>query len=273
MTTAADILIIEDNSQNLELMRYLLNAHGYRIQTATDGAMAMEMLGRERPNLIICDIQMPRVDGLQFIRWLRAQESLLHTPVIAVTALAMVGDREDILAAGFDGYVSKPIAPETFAQEAGAYLPAGLRRSTPQGPAPTAQKTRPAPVGHPVLIVDNLQSNLDLAEIVLAHLGYMTIQAKGMQQALRRLAEIRPALIISDVCMDDGSGFELVKFVRDSPGLREIPFILITSTADNVRDRKQGLALGADRYLTRPIEPHLLRAEIEGLLAGTGKHP
>jgi two-component system, cell cycle response regulator len=267
MNDAPRILIVEDNPQNLELMRYLLAAHSYQILTAVDVPSAIEILAREPPDLIISDIQMPKMDGIEFIRWLRDQDPLRHIPVIAVSALAMVGDREKILAAGFDGYMSKPIIPETFARDTCAYLPAGLRMSDPSVAPSLAQNIRPTPTGQPVLLVDNLQSNLDLAEIVLEHLGYASIQAKGMQEALRYLAEIRPALILSDVCMDDGGGFELLQFVKADPELRDIPFLLITSTADNSRDRQKGLALGADRYLTRPIEPHLLREEFEACLA------
>jgi two-component system cell cycle response regulator len=251
----AAILIVEDNPQNLELMRYLLAASGFSVSTATDGMEATASLEKARPDLVICDIQMPAMDGYGLLGWLRARESLRGVPVVAVTALAMVGDRERILAAGFDGYLSKPIAPETFAAQVAEHLARGR-------PAAGADHDLPR-----VLIVDNMQANLDLADIVLGHIGFRSRLAKGMRQALECLRADRPGLILSDVCMDDGSGFELLRIVRSSPQLRDIPFILITSTADNAGDRSRGLALGADRYLFRPIEPRVLKAEIEACLA------
>lgn len=118
----ARILIVEDNPQNLELMRYLLAAFGHEVLTARDGAEAAEVLRSDRPDLILCDIQMPRMDGYELVAWIRSRADLASVPVVAVTAFAMVGDRERILGAGFDGYLSKPIAPETFVGQACAFL-------------------------------------------------------------------------------------------------------------------------------------------------------
>jgi len=108
------VLLVEDNPQNLELMRYLLVAHGHEVRTASDGSEAASLLEAERPDLIVCDIQMPVMNGFELLRWVRGNIRLRGVPVIAVTALAMVGDRESILAAGFDGYLAKPIDPENF---------------------------------------------------------------------------------------------------------------------------------------------------------------
>jgi two-component system cell cycle response regulator len=263
----ARILIVEDNSQNLELMRYLLAAHGYEVLTAMDGAAAIEVLAHAQPDLILSDIQMPRMDGFDLIKWLRARAPMQTIPMVAVTALAMVGDRDRILAAGFDGYLSKPISPETFVREVIAYLPPN-QRAPPLHPAqPAPQATRIPATGRLVLVVDDLQSNLDLAQVVLEHLGYRTLQAKGLQQALHRLDEATPELILSDVHMREGGGMELLQAVRNNPALRDVPFVLLTSTAANERDRLKGLALGATRYLYRPIEPDVLRAELAACLA------
>lgn len=261
----ARVLIVEDNSQNLELMRYLLAAHGHEILTALDGAAATEVLKHTAPDLVLSDIQMPRMDGFELVRWIRARAEFRGTPVVAVTALAMVGDRETILAAGFDGYLSKPITPETFVGQVAAFLvprddgnPAVT--SSPRAPPP-AESSAPL-----VLIVDNLQSNLDLAEIVLGHLGYRTEQARGKKQALERLQVLRPALILSDVSMGDGDGFEFLQAVKQDPALCNVPFVLISSTNDNASDRRRGLDMGALRYLSRPIDPHVLKDELQACL-------
>src|SRR4051794_39310670 len=107
----AHILVIEDNPDNLELMSYLLTAYGHTVTAAKDGETGIAATRRERPDLVACDIHLPGVDGYGVAKALRADPTFNGMPVIAVTALAMVGDRENILAAGFDGYITKPIDP------------------------------------------------------------------------------------------------------------------------------------------------------------------
>src|SRR5437660_385875 len=96
----ARILVIEDNPANLELMRYLLAASGYEPQSAPNGERGLEAARRQVPDLIVCDIQMPGIDGYEVIRRVRSDPGLRPVRVVAVTALAMVGDRDKILAAG-----------------------------------------------------------------------------------------------------------------------------------------------------------------------------
>lgn len=113
----ARILVIEDNADNRELMVYLLKAHGHEIETAADGELALQALGERRFDLIICDVHLPKVDGMQIVAMVKASRELKSVPIVAVTALAMVGDRERLLAAGFDAYVPKPIEPESFVDQ------------------------------------------------------------------------------------------------------------------------------------------------------------
>lgn len=111
------ILVIEDNSINLELITYLLKHFGYCVLTAADGDEGLGLAGKERVDLIICDVHLPRVDGYQVARRLKSDPDLADIPLVALTALAMVGDREKVLAAGFDDYISKPITPEVFIEQ------------------------------------------------------------------------------------------------------------------------------------------------------------
>ncbi len=110
----AHILIIEDNRENLELMRYLLESFGHTTALARGGREGLAMAFQEAPDLIVCDIQMPDLDGFGVLRALRAEASTSRIPCVAVTALAMPTDRQRALSAGFDGYISKPIEPESF---------------------------------------------------------------------------------------------------------------------------------------------------------------
>jgi CheY-like chemotaxis protein len=117
----ARVLVIEDNEVNLELMRYLLSAFGHSVATASDGEAALVCVDRERFDLVVCDVHMPKMDGTQFLAAFRQRAAELP-PVVAVTASAMVGDREQLLSLGFDGYISKPIDPPTFVQQLEAFL-------------------------------------------------------------------------------------------------------------------------------------------------------
>jgi len=125
----AVILIIEDNPPNLQLMSYLLRAFGHFVVEARDGAEGCELARTELPDLILCDLQMPALDGYEVLRRIKSQAKHRNTAVVAVTALAMVGDRDKTLAAGFDGYMAKPISPESFIGDVEAFLPPQRRTS------------------------------------------------------------------------------------------------------------------------------------------------
>jgi PAS domain S-box-containing protein len=103
------ILLAEDNAANAELMEYYLAAKGYQVTVVAEGEQVLERAGRTKPALILLDIQMPGIDGFETMRRIRADRSLAHVPVIALTALAMPGDRERCLAAGANGYLAKPV--------------------------------------------------------------------------------------------------------------------------------------------------------------------
>jgi len=107
--TGERILVVEDNEKNMKLFRDVLSATGYRTLEATTGGAAVELATKHAPDLVLMDIQMPDVDGVEALRRLRADERTAAIPVLAVTAQAMQGDREHFLAEGFDGYLSKPL--------------------------------------------------------------------------------------------------------------------------------------------------------------------
>lgn len=117
------ILVIEDNPANMQLMIYLLQAFGHEPVEADNGERGLELAHGAPFDLILCDIQLPRTDGYEIARELKGNPNLKHTPLVAVTALAMVGDREKVLSAGFDGYIAKPIVPQTFVAQVESFLP------------------------------------------------------------------------------------------------------------------------------------------------------
>jgi two-component system cell cycle response regulator len=262
----ARILLIEDNAANLELMSYLLRAFGHTVIAARDGHDGLASAHAERPDLILCDIQLPGIGGIEVASRIRGDAALDGIPLLAVTALAMVGDRETILAAGFDGYLTKPITPETFVQQVDAFLPADLR-GTSIGSHSVGVPASSSPVGaFSILVVDDRDTNLELAIGLFGRSGFRVMTATGIRSALVLAAETRPDLIISDVVMSDGTGYEFLKIAKADPRLRAVPFILITSTMVGEHERQKGLALGAAEYIFRPIDPPDLLAAVKACL-------
>src|SRR3984885_1904663 len=108
------VLIVEDNDLNMKLFRDLLEAHGYRTLHTRDGMDVLPLAREQRPDLILMDIQLPEVSGIEITKWLKTDLELKHIPIIAVTAFAMKGDEEKIRAGGCEDYISKPIAVGAF---------------------------------------------------------------------------------------------------------------------------------------------------------------
>jgi two-component system cell cycle response regulator len=263
----ARILVIEDNPTNLELMNYLLRAFAHEVSTAVDGEAGLECIRRAPPELVICDVQLPKVDGFGVAACLKGHPALRTIPLIAVTALAMVGDRDKLLAAGFDGYISKPIDPEKFVSEVEAYL--GSNPAKIHLHSKPAQDSAAPRSGKTVLVVDNSAVNLSLAQSILGPFGFHVVITHSADEGLQTARRIRPDLIMSDVHMPDKDGFDFIRAVKTDPQLSRVPFVFISSTVWGDADRKTGLALGAAKFIERPIDPEDLVREINDCFNGT----
>jgi two-component system cell cycle response regulator DivK len=125
VAAGARILVVEDNDKNMKLFRDVLQAKGYRTVEATSGGDAVVLAGEHAPDLVLMDIQLPDIDGVEALRRLRADVRTASVPVLALTAQAMEGDRERFLAAGFDGYISKPVNLAEFVAEVEHYCDGG----------------------------------------------------------------------------------------------------------------------------------------------------
>ena len=116
------VLIVEDNELNMKLFNDLLEAHGYLTLKTSNGIEAIELARQHRPNLILMDIQLPEVSGLDVTKWIKQDDDLRHIPVIAVTAFAMKGDEERIREGGCEAYLSKPISVSKFLETVRHYI-------------------------------------------------------------------------------------------------------------------------------------------------------
>jgi two-component system cell cycle response regulator DivK len=139
------VMIVEDNELNMKLFHDLLEAHGYHTVGTRDGLKALDLARKHRPDLILMDIQLPEVSGLEVTKWLKEDPDLKTIPVVAVTAFAMNGDEERIREGGCDAYLPKPIEMTKFIETIRRFLgsPEEMRRGRPAGRA--RPKNAPGP--------------------------------------------------------------------------------------------------------------------------------
>ncbi|MES2974421.1 MAG: response regulator [Pseudomonadota bacterium] len=242
------VLVIEDNMPNRDLARYLLEANGYACDEAHDGETALQMVLTSRPDLVICDLQLPGIDGFEVLRGLRAQPGLLGVPVVAVTAYAMVGDRERILAAGFDGYIGKPIDPQRFVSEIAGYLRRG-------GMGPHTGHTTPAKTGKRILVVDDRAPNRELLANVLGYFGHTVVAAEDGASALEEIRRSLPDLVITDLLMPNMDGEDLCRQLRADPATYALPIIIHTASYRARQGRQIADRVGVQWVLPKPCEP------------------
>ena len=273
---ALRILVIEDHPAILEMIRYLLQAYGHTPLLAADGAEGLQTAERELPDLILCDIQLPVMDGYEVVLNLKRNPRLAPIPVIALTAFAMVGDRDRVLAAGFDGYMAKPISPQTFVAEVETH--AGYLRGRPVQPALQSPR-QAAPIQEPrrkplvetrrptILVIDNVAANRDLAKHVIEAAGYRVLIARNVDEALVLAKETTPDLALCDLHMPGKDGNDFIRAIRADAILGSLPIVIISASVYPERDSQSSLDLGASRYLQRPADPRIILNEIASCLS------
>lgn len=271
------VLVIEDNRANLLLTTHLLAAFNHTPLEATDGETGLALARREKPDLILCDVQLPDIDGTEVARRLKEDVETRRIPLVAVTALAMAGDRESLLSAGFDGYITKPIEPESFITTVEGFVAVENRRTIlVSPPRPELQAADPpslilAQHRGTICIVDDHKANLELLRTILEAFGYSVIATRGVSEALAAIAKSKPDLVLSDWHMPEGGGPALITMIRADPELRFIPVIFLSCSAQYGAEESSGLALGADGFLRYPIDPRALLNKIEDCSQRVGK--
>lgn len=264
----ARVLVVDDDPVNADLLGYLLRAYGHDAVLTLGGDEALQEAAARVPDVVLCDIQMPGVDGFEVLRRMRGDARFDHTQIVGVTALAMVGDREKILAAGFDGYLTKPITPETFVGDIERYLPVNCRTGFSPPTSDDGSVRHASAAQQPrrsdgfALIVDDHPPNVELMRHLITSLGVEVRAVGSAADALREARAARPALIISDIHMPGGSGIELLEAVRADAALRDIPIVLVSASTAGPEETRRAVAAGADALLLRPLDPEALLAQL-----------
>jgi CheY-like chemotaxis protein len=232
------ILVVDDNALNLKLARLLLASKGYKIQTAETGLEALKLAEEIHPDLILLDIQLPGIDGLEVARRLKRNPATLDIPVVALTAYAMQGDEEKARAAGCDGYITKPIDTTKLPIQVRSYLDA------------LGQGKR----SRSVLLVDDDPVQLKLQCLAFEKAGYDVASADDGASALEKAAHSRVDIIVSDVLMHRLDGFRLCQAVRSDSRLAGVPIVLVTSGSVLPADEELARSIGANAIVVRTPE-------------------
>lgn len=275
----ARILIIEDNPANIELMSFLLSAYGHAPLSAADGPRGVAAARSERPDLIACDVNLPGMDGFAVLAELKGDPALAGVPILAVTALAMTGDREKVLAAGFDGYISKPIEPESFVAELEAFLTSTpAPASAPAAPAApaaaattpvtamaandaTATAATPATGARTLLLVDDDRFMLGVLNDMLIGQPYRVLSACSGEEALQVLSHEPVEVILCDQAMPGMRGTEVL---AEAAARYPKTVRLMLSGQPDLTDIEAAIKSGvADGHYIKPLGARALREQLD----------
>ena len=249
------ILVIEDNPLNMKLVTNLLTINGYDVSEAQDAEMGIEAAKSLCPDLILMDVELPGISGLDATRRIRNDPKIRDVPIIALSANAMDEDRDKGLSAGCNDYITKPINIKTFVNRINHHL----------------LKTRKqvlfnnAMSGHRILIVDDEPLNIKLLSALLISKGYQVLTAGDGKEAIRKVKNERPDLILLDIMMPGMDGFEATKFLKSDADTKNIPIILVTALTGE-DEKKRGLDAGADEFINKPVNHQELETRVLSLL-------
>lgn len=269
---SARILIIEDNQVNMDLLTYLLQAFGHQALCATDGEQGVAMAASEQPDLVLCDLHLPKLDGMGVVARLRADPATRGIPVLAASALPVTDGCAALRRAGFSGCLPKSLEPDALIPALESFLPPHLRvgaaASATPAPGVQAQDASSATASAPavrgrVLLLDAAPENAGLVAAILAHSGYAVGTATNPAQAGALLDGHAYDAVLCDLGLLEAGRLDFLGDALEmAPGL---PVLVIRPD-----DEDELSTLGAGRrrsVLSHPLDPQQLIAAIDGLLS------
>ena len=253
------ILVVEDEPKNMKLIRDLLSFSGYAVLEAINGQLGVDAALREKPDLILLDVQMPVMDGLAAVKILKSNDTVKKIPIVALTAYAMKEDRQKFFSAGFDGYLAKPIDTRAFLETIKTFL----------SPDPSARVELQAENREihrwKILLVDDDPKSLRFYEAILGDKNYDLLKAVTGREALELTKTHLPDLILLDIILPDIDGLEVTRRIRKDAAAKNIPIILITSLDDS-ETKAIGIESGAEELLNKPVRPVELKARVNSMI-------
>jgi len=237
------ILVVDDSATTREMLRNILESEGYQVAEADGGAAAVQLARFLQPKLMTLDVMMPDLDGFDVIQVLRNDPLTRDLPVLFISATV---EHERGLALGGSGFLTKPFTPTDLLEE--------VRRLT-------------APAPRRVLVVDDDYHVRPTLARLLQRGGFQVDQAQDGHSGLEQIEKNPPDLVLLDIWMPDIDGYEVLRRLKGHPIHRNIPVVVLTASDLSGDTHQRALALGAVRYLEKPIASEDLLAEIERVLA------
>lgn len=258
---AARVLIVEDNQANMDLMCYLLTAFGHTPLSAYDGLQGVAAAQELRPDLIICDIHLPRLDGYGVVARLKGDPATAAIPVLAASALPVSDGGAALRVAGFDGHLPKSLEPDTLIPSIENFLPAALRGQPPSAANDAQDAVQPA-VETPrarVLLLDADPDGGGLVASILTHYGYALAVATDAEQAAHCARQQFDLLLCdADTTQSRHTAFLPVVLARHRAEWAGLPLVLITSAEGDAVDGLLPPGLAPSLVLAHPLEPQQL---------------
>ena len=250
----ATILVVEDNALNMKLVRSLLQLVGHQVLEAEDAEQGIRLASLHRPDLILMDIQLPGMDGLEATRILKRNKELNKIPVVALTSYAMPGDEQKTREASCSGYITKPIDTRKFIQTIQGFLTPSTQ--------PIEVGAGKGVIGRPrILIVDDDPLNIKLMKAELPVEKFETLSAPDGPQAIQIVLNERPDLILLDIMMPEMDGFEVCRRLKSMEESKEIPVIFLSSLT-GLEEKVKGFGLGAVDFISKPFQREELQARL-----------
>lgn len=251
---ATRILVVDDNRFNRKLACDLLVLEGYDVQECEDAEQAKEVLeAGSLPDLVLMDIALPGMDGLTLTRQLKAEPRFAALPIVAMTALAMKGDKEKALAAGCAGYITKPIDTRRLPAQVAQYLEAAQRERARLN----------------VMIVEDHRIDMKLAGDSILLSGHVVLSSTSAEDALAQLQQGHPDVVLLDLNLPGMDGLSFVRLLKADADTRHLPIVAVTAYPD-VFQRDQLLAAGCAVYLVKPVDMRMLLQELERVASKPG---
>ena len=262
MSRRALVLVIEDNPITRKLLRLALQAERHAVLEAATGAEALAHLQSAKPDLVLQDLRLPDIEGIDLVRQLRALPNGLDVPMIALSGDLAGLEQAQTAGAGFTAYLIKPVEPSRLIETIQRYLPEF--RSAPEDIGK----------GRRLLVVDDDPVQLKLRELQLRAMGFRTESAHLGEAAVERATANPPDAIVSDVLMPGMDGFELCLTVRRNPQLAGVVVVLVTAHHFEPEDRELAARVGASALVERTPDPTTLGQMVaDAIVAGAPPQP
>lgn len=257
MEGAAKVLVVDDDPDIVQAIQIVLEAQDYRVITAANGEEGLERIRKEKPDVLVLDLLMPKKDGFAVVKELKEDPRFKRLPILILTSVREDASRrryelETGVELDVDDYVEKPIAPVELIKRVGNLV----------------RRAQGAP--RKILIVDDDPDFVETTRMVLASQGYSVASASNGAEALDRLRTTKPDLIILDVIMPMKDGFMTCEELKKNPEYKDIPILMLTSLSQKMPETnismQQGLMLEADDFVDKPVSPTELLARVSRLL-------